>query len=77
MGDFAVIKAAIEVDFPEWMVWRSDAGRWYATRSGTLTDEQLLNGYAMTVAADSPDGLRGVLSEQARPLEGGGGRPAG
>lgn len=64
MADFAIIKAEIEADFPEWTVWRSDAGRWYATRTGRLTDQQLLSGQAMTVAADNAAGLRGLLGEQ-------------
>lgn len=66
MGDFAEQKAAIEGDFPGWQVWRSDAGRWYATRSGDLTDAQLQAGYAMTVAADDASGLRALLREQTR-----------
>ena len=41
MGDFEDLKTAIEGEFPGWQVWRSDAGRWYATRSGDLTDAQL------------------------------------
>lgn len=72
MTDFEVIKAAIEADFPEWKVWRSDAGRWYATRAGSLTDQQLLSGYAMTVAADNEDSLRDLLGDQAHPGEGAG-----
>jgi hypothetical protein len=67
MADFAIIKAAIEGDFPEWTVWRSDAGRWYATRAGRLTDQQLQSGLAMTVAADNADSLRGLLGDQADP----------
>jgi hypothetical protein len=67
MADFAMTKAAIEDDFPEWTVWRSDAGRWYATRAGRLTDQQLLSGLAMTVAADNADSLRSVLGDQASP----------
>jgi hypothetical protein len=66
MGDFEDLKAAIEAEFPGWLVWRSDAGRWYATRSGDLTDAQLQAGYAMTVAADDPQGLRELLLDQAR-----------
>ncbi|WP_433467859.1 hypothetical protein ACQPZP_12120 [Spirillospora sp. CA-142024] len=66
MGDFEDLKAAIEGDFPGWQVWRSDAGRWYATRSGDLSDAQLQAGCAMTVAADDPDGLRRLLLDQAR-----------
>ncbi|MGK5556454.1 hypothetical protein ACSNOI_33065 [Actinomadura kijaniata] len=65
MGDFEDVKAAIESEFPGWLVWRSDAGRWYATRSGDLTDAQLQAGYAMTVAADDEPGLRELLREQA------------
>lgn len=65
MGDFEDLKAAIEEEFPGWLVWRSDAGRWYATRSGDLTDAQLRAGYAMTVAADDAAGLRGLLREQS------------
>ncbi|MGI5203500.1 hypothetical protein ACQEU6_18250 [Spirillospora sp. CA-108201] len=65
MGDFEDLKAAIEGDFPGWQVWRSDAGRWYATRSGDLTDAQLQAGCAMTVAADDSGGLRRTLLDQA------------
>jgi hypothetical protein len=66
MGDFEDLKAAIEEEFPGWLVWRSDAGRWYATRSGDLTDAQLQAGYAMTVAADDSPGLRALLLDQRR-----------
>jgi hypothetical protein len=74
MADFAIIKATIEADFPDWKVWRSDAGRWYATRAGRLSDEQLLSGLAMTVAADAPENLRDLLGEQVQvhPGEGAG-----
>jgi hypothetical protein len=65
MGDFEDLKAAIETEFPGWIVWRSDAGRWYATRNGDLTDAQLQAGYAMTVAADDFAGLRVLLADQA------------
>ncbi|MGI5167922.1 hypothetical protein ACQEU3_26590 [Spirillospora sp. CA-253888] len=66
MGDFEDLKTAIEREFPGWLVWRSDAGRWYATRSGDLTDAQLQAGYAMTVAADDSAGLRDLLLDQRR-----------
>jgi hypothetical protein len=65
MADFAIIKATLEADFPGWTVWRSDVGRWYATRGGILTDQQLLSGLAMTLAADGPEELRGLLNDQA------------
>jgi hypothetical protein len=66
MVDFADLKAAIEAEFPGWLVWRSDAGRWYATRTGDLTDAQLQAGYAMTVAADDATGLQELLRDQQR-----------
>ncbi|MFC5184717.1 hypothetical protein [Actinomadura harenae] len=66
MGDFEDLKTTIEREYPGWLVWRSDAGRWYATRNGDLTDAQLQAGYAMTVASDDADGLCGLLAEQAR-----------
>ncbi|MEU8804664.1 hypothetical protein [Spirillospora sp. NPDC048819] len=66
MGDFDDLKAAIEGEFPGWQVWRSDAGRWYATRSGDLSDSQLQAGYARTVAADDSAGLRRLLLDQTR-----------
>jgi hypothetical protein len=72
MADFAVVKAALETDFPGWVVWRSDAGHWYATRAGSLTDQQIQSGYAMTVAAEAPETLRLLLAEQERPGEGAG-----
>jgi hypothetical protein len=65
-ADFAGMKAAIEAEYPGWLVWRSDAGRWYATRSGDLTDAQLEAGYAMTVASDDAPGLRDLLQDQRR-----------
>jgi hypothetical protein len=71
MVDFANLKAAIEREFPGWLVWRSDAGRWYATRTGDLTDAQLQAGYAMTVAADDSAGLRELLREQQNKDAGG------
>ncbi|MGH3387377.1 MAG: hypothetical protein ACRDOO_00690 [Actinomadura sp.] len=66
MGDFEDLKAAFEEEFPGWLVWRSDAARWYATRGGGLTDAQLQAGYAMTVAADDAAGLYALLIEQRR-----------
>jgi hypothetical protein len=71
MVDFANMKAAIESEFPGWLVWRSDAGRWYATRTGDLTDAQLQAGYAMTVAADDSAGLRELLHDQRNKDAGG------
>lgn len=65
MGDFEDLKAHIEGAHPGWQVWRSDAGRWYATRTGDLTDAQLQAGLAMTLASDDEPGLRALLADQA------------
>ncbi|MFC0037404.1 hypothetical protein [Actinomadura rayongensis] len=64
MGDFADQKAAIEREFPGWLVWRSDAGRWYATRGGDLTEERLRSGAATTLSADDAAGLRSRLAAE-------------
>ncbi|GAA0329828.1 hypothetical protein NE235_24235 [Actinoallomurus spadix] len=72
MADFAATKATLESKFPGWIVWRSDAGHWYATRAGSLTDQQIRAGQAMTVAAEAPETLRLLLAEQERPGEGAG-----
>ena len=56
--------AEIAREFPEWTIWRSDAGRWWATRHHLLTSAQREAGCAMTIDADDPDGLRGQLREQ-------------
>lgn len=66
MVDFADLKASIESEHPGWVVWRSDAGRWYATRSGDLTDAEISAGLAMTLASDDEPGLRVQLDGQAR-----------
>lgn len=48
-----------------WRTWRSNGGGWWATRLGALTDQQLKDGLAMTLAADSEDDLDKLISEQA------------
>ena len=29
-----------EAEFPGWHIWRSNAGRWWATRTGTILRRQ-------------------------------------
>ncbi|MFC4533763.1 hypothetical protein [Sphaerisporangium dianthi] len=58
--------AEIAREFPEWTIWRSDAGRWWATRHRLLTERERDAGCAMTIDADDPEGLRGRLLEQQR-----------
>jgi hypothetical protein len=49
------IRAEIRRDYPGWNPWQSDAGRWWAARTGR------------TVDGDTPDELRAVLAEQESP----------
>ncbi|MEV6981497.1 hypothetical protein AB0M95_09590 [Sphaerisporangium sp. NPDC051017] len=60
--------AEIAREFPDWTIWRSDAGRWWATRHRLLTEEERDAGGAMTVDADDSKGLRERLLEQREPL---------
>ncbi|MEV7008314.1 hypothetical protein [Streptosporangium sp. NPDC051022] len=56
--------AEIAREFPEWTIWRSDAGRWWATRHHPLTSAQRDLGCAMTIDADDPEKLREQLRDQ-------------
>jgi hypothetical protein len=56
--------ADIAREFPQWTIWRSDAGRWWATRHQPLSDAQRDAGFAMTIDADDPAALREQLREQ-------------
>ena len=56
----------IEADFPGWHIWRSNAGRWWATRTGyVLRREDLGTGRVMTVDADDEKDLREQLVTQS------------
>jgi hypothetical protein len=56
--------AEIAREFPDWTIWRSDAGRWWATRHHPLTSAQRDVGCAMTIDADDSEGLREQLLDQ-------------
>jgi hypothetical protein len=56
MPDAGRARAELEAEFPDWRIWRSDAGRWYATHREP--------GRGGTVVADSPNGLRIKLHAQ-------------
>jgi hypothetical protein len=56
----------LETEFSGWHIWRSSAGRWWATRTGTvLRREDLGTGRVMTVDADDETALREQLTAQA------------
>ena len=58
--------SAAEAEFPGWHIWRSNAGRWWATRTGSvLRREDLGTGRVMTVDADDETALREQLAAQA------------
>jgi hypothetical protein len=58
--------AQLEAEFPGWHIWRSNADRWWATRTGTvLRREDLGTGRVMTVDADDPGALHEQLIAQA------------
>jgi hypothetical protein len=55
----------LEAEFPGWHIWHSNAGRWWATRTGSvLRREDLGTGRVMTLDADDEVGLRGQLVTQ-------------
>jgi len=59
--------AEFEAEFPGWHVWRSNAGRWWATRTGSvLRREDLGTGRVMTVDADDASSLHSQLLTQIR-----------
>ncbi|WP_433238761.1 hypothetical protein ACQPYK_31375 [Streptosporangium sp. CA-135522] len=50
-----------------WSIWRSDRGRWYATRrTGALSRAEMDAGLVMTVFGDDADELTAILAEQER-----------
>jgi hypothetical protein len=59
--------AQLETEFSGWHVWHSNAGRWWATRTGSvLRRDDLGTGRVMTIDADDEPGLRAELANQAR-----------
>jgi hypothetical protein len=59
--------ADLEMEFPGWHIWRSNAERWWATRTGiVLSRADLGAGRAMTLDADDVGSLRDQLLTQAQ-----------
>jgi hypothetical protein len=57
--------ALLEAEFPGWHIWRSNAGRWWATRTGSVPRrDDLGTGRVMTLDADDEPHLRGQLESQ-------------
>ncbi|MEW9533525.1 hypothetical protein [Microbispora sp. NPDC049125] len=48
-----------------WSIWRSDAGRWYATRlTRSLSRAEMDRGLIMTACGESAEELRALLTAQ-------------
>ncbi|ETK31718.1 hypothetical protein GCM10009530_28120 [Microbispora corallina] len=48
-----------------WSIWRSDAGRWYATRlTRSLSRAEMDRGLIMTASGENADELRAQLMAQ-------------
>jgi hypothetical protein len=60
--------SSIERDYPAWHIWRSQAGRWWATRLGharpTASAEAGEPEFALTLDADTAAELRQALARQ-------------
>jgi hypothetical protein len=66
MTGWEELVAGLEARFPGWHVWRSSAGRWWATRTGTvLRRDDLGVGRVMTMDADDVRALRAQLEQQS------------
>lgn len=55
---------SIRQDFPGWHTWSSDAGRWWSTRRGCVSNDNGNHAWSMTIDADDIDGLRAVILQQ-------------
>jgi hypothetical protein len=65
MAEWGERIAQLEAAFPGWHIWRSNAGRWWATRTGlVLHQEDLGTGRVMTLDADDERSLRDQLTSQ-------------
>ncbi|MER6816431.1 hypothetical protein ABT299_44820 [Spirillospora sp. NPDC000708] len=61
-------RAALAAAYPDWSIWPSDEGHWYATRRAHLPKELRGGGVWETVDASDLAGLRDELAVQAERL---------
>lgn len=57
--------ARLRERYTAWSIWRSDAGRWWATRHAEITRTDRVAGAERTVDADDSVQLAAVLDQQA------------
>jgi len=50
--------------FPGWNIWRSDEGRWWASRRAALPPSRRPEDYALTLTADNPRLLASHITGQ-------------
>jgi hypothetical protein len=58
-------REALQNEYPQWKIWPSDAGHWYASRRHHLSRHAHRFGVWQTVDAADLDGLRAELVDQA------------
>jgi hypothetical protein len=56
----------LQAAFPEWTIWRSSAGRLWATRNKRLTNVEIDHGLSHTIDGDDASRLVERLREQER-----------
>ncbi|MFI7034898.1 hypothetical protein ACIBK1_39855 [Microbispora rosea] len=61
----ALTVSGLRVAFPGWSIWRSSAGRLWATRNGRLTNEDYNRGLCQTIDGDDVGQLAEELRRQA------------
>lgn len=66
----AAERAALAEDFPDWSIWESDGGHWYATRRTHLPKELRRGHVCQTVDGRDLRELRHVLVLQGEVLQG-------
>ena len=58
--------AQLEAEFPGWHIWRSSAGRWWATRTGTVPRrEDMGTGRVMTAGCGRREHTHNEFAVQA------------
>ncbi|MET8334327.1 hypothetical protein [Streptosporangium canum] len=57
-------QAELAAAHPGWTIWRSNTGRWYATRKAPITMAEGNTGCVRTVHAVDPEGLAEELDKQ-------------
>ncbi len=68
-ASLAALRAALRIEVPGWRVWRSDAGRLWASREQPFSLAAQKADAHRTVDSDDESGLREVIAEMERRAE--------